>query len=411
MVKLLVSILLLFSSQQIAAQPSHTLCDVLSLALLQNPELGTFSYDMRANDARILQAALRPNPFLDIESENIDTPKFIQTTFLLSQLIELGGKRSARIDVARAGKNKVYFEYEVKKRQLFIDTSLLFIDVLINQQKIAFLEENLKIIQNFSSVVENRVKAGKASIIEQSNFSVLLTTARIDLQNAQTDLRIAKNKLAAQWGEPCNDAYEVFGNLDWIPNIIPLEGMGSLVQNHPQILLTRIECELRQARISLEKSKAYPDINVRGGPRYLKEANKWVWVVGFTIPLPINDRNQGNIYEAQMELAKLERERTAIWVKLLTELNTSYATTQTLFAELALLKNSVLPATQKAYDFSYKGYESARYNYLEIIETERLFRTSKIRYLQALGDYHKALAQLEGLTGTNAIFAPCCEHE
>lgn len=395
--------------QTLAAYQSFSLSDSLAFTLLNNPELNSFSYDMRETDARILQARFRPNPAFDVETENIDAPKFIQTTFLLSQLIELGGKYNARLQFARTERDRIYLDYEVKKRQLFIETTLLFIDVLISQQKVAFLDENLKILQKFSSAVDKRVKSGKASMIEEANFSVLLTTAHIDLRNAQNESENAKNKLAAQWGETNNDTFVAVGNLEWIPTVIPLEEMGNLIQYHPQILRSQIEGNLREARIAVEKSKAYPDLNVRGGPRYLNEAHKWVWVIGVTIPLPISDRNQGRIWEASENWEKLEKEREAIWIKLLTELNTSYSTMQTVYSELELLQNTILPAMQKAYDVSYKGYELARYNYLELIETERSYRASKMRYLQALGEYHKALAILEGLTGSKAIFNQQCE--
>ncbi len=150
--------------------------------------------------------------------------------------------------------------------------------------------------------------------------------------------------------------------------------MGNVIQEHPEIVRLYFENNVRAARIAIEKSKAYPDVNVRGGPRYLQEAHKWEWVVGFSIPLPLSDRNQGRIWESRENLEKLEKEREAVWVKLLTELNTSYWNIQTLFSELNLLKNTVLPAAQKAYDFSYKGYKLARYNYLEFLETERAYR-------------------------------------
>lgn len=394
---------------QISAQPSRSLADVLALTLLNNPELNSFSYDMRASDARILQAGFRPNPAFDAETENIGAPIFMQTTLLLSQLIELGGKRKARLQFAQTERDRVFLDYEVRKRQLFVDTTLLFIEVLITQQKIAFLDENLKILQGFSSIVEKRIQAGKASVIEQSNFTVLLTTAMIDLKNGQNELRQAKNKLSAQWNETNNDAFLVIGDLDWIPEVIPLEEMGELVQQHPQIVRSYFEDNLRAAKVAVEKSKATPDVNLRGGPRYLKEANKWVWVVGFSIPIPISDRNQGRIWESYENLEKLEKERQVIWTKLLTDLNNSYGTIQTVFSELNLLKKVVLPAAQKAYDFSYKGYELARYNYLELLETERSYRISKIRYLQALGEYHKALAMLEGLTGSKKIINFQCE--
>lgn len=408
----LLSLLTLFcclSVRSLHAQNVHSLGDVLALTLMYNPQINSYDYDMRASDARILQASFRPNPALDVETENIGAPIFMQTTFLLSQLIELGGKRQARLQLAKSEQDRIDLDYEVSKRQIYIDTTLLFIDALVNQQKILFLEDNLNALQKFSSIVEKRVKAGKASVIEESNFTVLLNTARIDLRNAQNELKNAKSKLAAQWGEFNNDTFIIAGNLDWIPTVIPLSEMGGLIGEHPQIVRSYFEDNVRTAKVSLEKSKAHPDINVRGGPRYLKEANKWVWVIGFSVPLPIRDRNQGGILASSANLEKLEKEREALWTKLLTELNTSYATSQALLAELTLFQNTILPAAQKAYEFSYKGYELARYNYLELLETERAYRTSKIRYLQALGEYHKALAVLQGLTGSKAIINQQCE--
>lgn len=403
---IIISLISLTSFQFLNAQ-SYSLANVLALVLLNNPDLNSFDYDMRAGDARILQAGFRPNPGIDVLTENINAHIFMQTTFMLSQLIELGGKRHARVKFAKTEKDKTASDYEVMKRQLYVNTALLFIDVLINQQKIAFLEENLNVLLNFASVVEKRVKVGKASVIEESNFIVLLNTARINVTNAQNELRNAKIKLAAQWGDACSHEFFILGDLNWIPEVVSFDKMGDLIQEHPQIVRSYFEDNLRSARIALEKSKAYPDVSLNGGPRYLEEAKKWVWVAGFSVPFPINDRNQGRIWESRENLDKLEREREALWVKLLTELNTTFSTTQTVFSELSLLRNYVLPAAQKAYDFSYKGYELARYNYLELLETERAYRTSKIRYLQALGEYHKALVVLQGLTGSKAIISEC----
>lgn len=402
-------LLLLTVSQGLHAQCDHTLADALALTLLKNPELSSFDYEMRVADARILQAGIFPNPIFDVESENIDAPEFRQTTYLLSQLIELGGKRKARLQFAKSERNRVSLDYEVKKRQFFVETTLLFIDVLLKQQKITFLEDNLRVLENFYQVVGKRVKAGRASVIEESNYIILVNTARIDLRNSQNELAISINKLLAQWGGTNHEDFLALGDLNWVPDIIPFEKMGCFLYEHPQIIRSDYEENLRSARISLEKSKAFPDVTVRGGPRYLEEARRWVWVVGVNVPLPISDRNQGRIWESRENLEKLEKERESIWIKLLTELNNSYSNVQTVSSELNLLKSSILPAAQRAYDFGYKGYEMARYNYLELIETERIYRTSKIRYLQALADFHKALAVLQGLTGSKAIFNQLCE--
>lgn len=398
----------LLLSQGFAACPTYSLNSILALTLLNNPELSAFSYDIREADARILQAGLIPNPIFDIESENLDAPPFRQTTFLLSQLIELGGKRKARLQFAQTESDRALLDYEVKKRQLFVDTTLLFIEALTVQEKIFFLEENFKYLKEFSEVVQKRVRIGKASIIEESNFIVLLNTALIDLKNAQNEFKKAKNRLAAQWGETTNDQFALAGDLDWIYEPTPLSELGASIKDHPELVRSYFEENVRAAKIAVEKSKAIPDASVRGGPRYLEEARKWVWVVGMSIPLPISDRNQGRISESFENYEKLEKEREAIWVKLLRELNDSFADIETTLSELDLLTHSILPAAQKAFDFSYKGYELARYNYLELIETERLYRSSKIRYLQALGDYHKAFAILQGLTGSHAFNKQQC---
>lgn len=396
--------------QTMFAQTSYSLTGALALTLLNNPELGTFSYDMRASDAKILQASLFPNPGFDAETENIDDSQFMQHTFLLSQLLEFGGKRKARINLAKAELNGVYLDYEVKKRQLFVETTLLFIDVLLNQQKLAFLEENLRKLEKFSPVIAKRLKIGKGTVAEEASFNVLLGTAYIDLQKVQSELKNAKYKLAAQWGDAHYDLFDVDGSLDWIPDLVSLEAMEGLLENHPQIMRYNIEREVREANIAVEKSKAFPDIAVRGGPRYLNESKKkWVWVVGAFVPLPINDRNQGRILESYELWEKLEKEKELIFVKLRTELNSAYTTLQAIYSELNTLKNFVLPSVIRANQFSYKGYQIGRFNYLELLETERSYKAATLNYLQAVGDYHKTLAQLEGLTGSQTIFIQECE--
>lgn len=405
---ILLNLILITCFYNSLSSAEYFLYDALALTIMQNPELQYFNYDVRANDARILQASFRPNPVIDIETENIDAPLFMQTTFLLSQLIEIGGKQKARVQLARTEKDRVFLDYEVKKRQLFVETALLFIQVLIDQQKIAFLEDNLKSLKEYSTVVEKRLKAGKASLIEEANFHVLLTNAALDLKNTQNEWQNNKLKVAAMWGSS-NPEFMALGNLDEILPVIPYEDMKDMIYKHPEMLRFQVESHLRSAKIAVQKSLAYPDMNLRGGPRYLNEAKKWVWVVGVSVPLPIGNRNQGGISESQEILERVEKEKESVQIKLLTELNIAYSNLQTLSSEITLLKDSILPLTKKAYDLSYKGYELAKYNYLELIETERAYRTSQIRYAQALGDYHKNLAAIEGLTGSKAIFNFQCE--
>src|SRR4029077_13023176 len=105
-------VLIGLSPSILAADPMGdiTLAQSLALTLKQNPELAAFSWDVRSAEARILQARLAPNPELNVQTEDIGGTKKStgfsrsQTTVQLSQLIELGGKRSARVREATFGR-------------------------------------------------------------------------------------------------------------------------------------------------------------------------------------------------------------------------------------------------------------------------------------------------------------------
>lgn len=93
-------------------------------ALERNPELATYSWDIRAAEARIIQTRLRPNPKLSLQSENpIDSGDFAngdqaERTLQLSQLVELGGKRPARVGETEAGRTVAEFDYQVRRGEV-----------------------------------------------------------------------------------------------------------------------------------------------------------------------------------------------------------------------------------------------------------------------------------------------------
>ena len=106
-----------------------TLRQALALALMHNPELKAFSWDVRASQARQLQASIRPNPALEVEVEEVGGPgqrsgfDAAETTIQLSQLIELGDKRNKRIKLASLERELAGLDYEAKRLDVFTAVS------------------------------------------------------------------------------------------------------------------------------------------------------------------------------------------------------------------------------------------------------------------------------------------------
>jgi cobalt-zinc-cadmium efflux system outer membrane protein len=249
---------------------------VLELTLLRNPELAAFSFEMRAAEARALQAGVLPNPAFSVELENVagtgSTTKgvrAIETTLQLSQLIELGGKRAKRIRLAGFERELTGWDYEVKRLEILTEAKKSFVDVLATGERLAFTTDLLRLAEQVQRTVAARVQAGKVSPIEETRTRVAVSTARLQVQQARNIHAAAKKRLAASWGSTTPVFEGVSGSLDTAAPLPSLEALTARVQMNPDIARWASEMEARRAQVEVARSKAMPDLTVSGGVRYL----------------------------------------------------------------------------------------------------------------------------------------------
>jgi cobalt-zinc-cadmium efflux system outer membrane protein len=382
-----------------------TLGQALALTLKQNPELAAFSWDVRSAEARILQARLRPNPELGVQTEDIAGSKQSsgfsrsQTTLQLSQLVELGGKRSARLREATFGRELAKLDYETKRLDVLKKTAQAFVELLSAQERVRLAQENVDLASGLIPDIRKRIEAGKASAIEQTRSEVAVASARIELDQTKRALITARQHLAAQWGSAKPEFGRAVGDLERITYLPTLENLSLSLSQNPEIARWEPETDKRQATLRLQQAQAVPNMTLSAGPRYINETGEWTNVIGFSLPLPFWNRNQGAILEARNQLAKADDEKRSAVTRLSTELNDAYQTVARTSNEIRILKESVLPGAEKAVEAIQQGYEAGRFSYLDINEARRTLTAARLQYLQALDDYHKAVAEIEALTG------------
>ena len=379
-----------------------TLAQALALTLKQNPDLAAFSWDVRSAEARVLQARLRPNPELGMQSEDISgsRPGFShsQTTLQLSQLLELGGKRTARVREATFGRELAKLDYESKRLDILKKTAQAFVEVLSAQERVRLGQENLELASGLIPDIRKRIEAGKASAVEQTRSEVAVASARIELDQAKRSLITARQHLAAQWGSAQPKFAQVVGDLEHVTYLPSLENLSLSLAQNPEIARWEPETDKRQATLRLQQAQAVPNITLSAAPRYIGETREWTSVIGFSLPLPLWNRNQGAILEAKHQLAKADDEKRSAVTRLSSELNDAYQTVARTSNEIHVLKESVLPGAEKAVEAIRQGYEAGRFSYLDVNEARRTLTTARLQYLQALSDYHKAVAEIEALT-------------
>jgi len=382
-----------------------SLGQVLALTLAYNPELKVFALETRAAQARELQAGLWPNPEIDVEFENVGGTGELsgfdaaETTIQLSQLVELGDKSQKRKKVSSFEKELAGLDYQNKTLEVFSEAARAFIGVLEAQEKLRLSDELLKLSEASFETVEKRVNAGKDSPVEKNRASVTLANIKISHQKTQRNLKYARKQLAFFWGQDKPLFKQAVGNLYRVEQLPTLENLTNQLRLNPKYTRWEAEIKKSQAVLDLEKSKAIGDITVGAGLRRFNETDDNAFVFGVSIPLPVSDKNQGAKQEAFYNLAKSRAEQKAAWLKLQNELNRTYQEFANAYSQAASLKNEILPGASEMFSAATTAYREGKVDYLNVLDAQRTFFTTKNEYINALAEYHTYKTELERLVG------------
>jgi cobalt-zinc-cadmium efflux system outer membrane protein len=384
--------------------------DALARALERSPELASFSWEVRAREGNALQAGLLPNPEMEAELEEFGGSGALsgfgasETTFLVSQRIETAGKRPKRRRVADIDVEVAGWEYEAARLKVFAGVSKAFAGVLAGQDRVTVSEELVGVSEASLESVRRLVAAGATPTVERTRASVEVATARVELATARRALEAARAELAATWGGQAADFMRAEGDLGQAVPPPPLETVRAWLGRNPELARWDREVARRLAVVELEDARRLPDVTAVAGFKYLAEPNDAALVAGFSVPIPVFDRNQGTRAAARSGLHRARHERRAAAARLAAELE---ATSQELAArhhEVSELGERILPTAQEAYEGVRRGYLQGLFRNVDVLDAQRTLFELRLRELDALLAYHGAKAEVERLTGTP--FAP-----
>jgi cobalt-zinc-cadmium efflux system outer membrane protein len=391
---------------------SLTLQEVIVQVLLRNPELEAFSLEVRAREARAVQAGLTKNPILLLDVEDVfGTGGFgdvgqSQSTILLSQVIELGGKRAKRERAALSHQDLATWDYETARMNILTRVTQAYTDALTAQEKMKLGRQLVTLSQNSYNAVKARVDAGKVSPIHQVKAQVALSTTQIELQQAENNLKAAYRRLATFWGSLAPRFEQLVGNLYLIAPVPVYDTLTAQIQNNPDLARWAAEMVQREAAVDLEEANAVPNLRVGAGGRWREETNDNTFVLEFSLPLQLFDRNQGAIAEARHRLAKAEAQKRAAGLKLNAALTNGYTRLANAHSRVIALKTQILPGARTAFEAVNEGYRFGKFGYLEVLDSQRTWFNARAQLLDALAEYHKAVADVERLTGQAVSLPP-----
>ena len=381
-----------------------SLDEALARALRSSPRLESSSAAIRASEGDQRQAGAWQNPQLTIEAENFsgDGPyngySGAETTFGVSQQIELSGKPLRRADVAKEDVNINRLNYSTETLTLASDVRGAYADAVAAQERLTMAREQKVLAKKLYGEVSARVDAAREPDIQKSKAEITLSTATFAEETALRDLNRAKETLASLWGGK-ESAFDL--TPDYFFTVEPpMDAQAAEAALEQSAYLKRMTSEEARMRAvhRLEQIQAVPDPTVGLGMRDFRETGDRALIASVSLPLPVLNHNRGGIDRARENVTKAASDTHTMRIALGNELRTALKDMTNAHDKAKNLKSSVLPAAEKAFSQSRKGYNAGKFPYIEVLDAQRTLFDVKAQYINTLNDYHQAKATVDKLT-------------
>lgn len=379
-----------------------TLRDAVALALRRNPGLRAAGWSVTAAEADAVQMGRPPNPRLSIGVENIgataNDKTFESQTLLLSQVIELGGKRLKRLRLGEATQRLRAWDYEQQRLAVAAEAASGYVAVLVSQERVELARQQLELAEAGYRIADDRARAGTAPGQQRDQAAARVALSRIALERARQRLVSDRADLVASWGGASALFDRAVGGLDRRVDLPEMQTLEAALAQSPALARWSDEISQRQRAWVLQKANARADPTVGAGVKYLANADDVAGVVELSFPLTVLNDNEHGILAARLRIAEayaLQDQARAHAGQALARALARYRS-----AEFALqaFDEQALPASESAYRAALDAYQAGLTDYLTVLEAERTLLDTRNGRLDAVLAYHQAAIEIERIT-------------
>ncbi|MFM9835326.1 MAG: TolC family protein [Methylophilaceae bacterium] len=380
------------------------LSEATVLTLQANPDLAVAMRGREIESGQQLQAASRPNPTLSGQVQDLRSQNRV-TTIAISQQLETADKRDKRMVAAGAAFDIAEVDIHIAQAEISAKTYAAFYQVLAAQQAQKLAQELLEIATTTKDTTTKRVLAGKISPVEETKAKVAEASLKIDLANSNQQLAISKQRLASLWAKSEGQTdYVVVGELENLKELPKQSELMAQLADSPRLKKAALAIQEKQAISNIELSKQTPDVTVSLGVQRNEELGGITQaMIGLSIPIPVFDKNQGNLLSAKAREYQSIDEKTALENQLQTELKDAYSRRQLQVEASNMYKQDILQGAQSAYEAARKGFEYGKFSFLEVLDAQRTLFQAKMQFIQTLTMAHIAEADIQRILGRSNL--------
>jgi outer membrane protein, heavy metal efflux system len=391
-----------------------TLDEAVKLALDHNHTLQAERSTILQSQAEETTANMRPNPTLSWDAQFLPLfqPTQVGTTYFdqnaqfdigLSYLFEIGRKRQHRLQAAQDVTAQTKSQVADNERALTFLVASDFVSVQLAESTLALAEQDVKSFQSTVDIGEAQLKAGAISEGDYLKIKLQLLQFQTDFSQAQLAKVQALISLRQQLGfESVPADYDVAGELDYQPVQAKRDDLEALaLRQRPDLRAAQQGVTAAQSQYEVQKSIAKQDLTA--GADYSHTSGLSSVSLFFSIPLPIFNRNQGEIARTRYAIGQSQETEKAAQEQVLTDVVNAFENLQTNDQIIRLYRTGYLDAAKESRDISEYAYKRGAASLLDFLDAERSYRAVELAYRQSLASYQTALEQLREAVGSRNL--------
>jgi cobalt-zinc-cadmium efflux system outer membrane protein len=391
-----------------------SLDDAIRMALLHNHALQAMRSTILQSQAEEITANLRPNPTLGLDAQYLPIfqPSQFSSDYIDQQaqfdagvgyLFERGKKRQHRLQAARDLTAVVRSQVSDSERQLIFNVGQQFVDVLLAESTLDFAQQDLDSFQKTVDISNERFRVGDMSEGDFLKIKLQLLQFQTDVSAAQLAKLQGLAALRQLLGfESVPDDYDVQGSLDYQAVHSDVSGLKALAAiNRPDLRAAQQAVTAAESQLGLQQANGKMDVTGTFNYTHTSGTNSGAFY--YNMPLPIFNRNQGEITRARYAITQAQEQASETAQQVSTDVVSAYENLHTNDEIIQLYQGGYVDAAKQSRDISEYAYRKGAASLLDYLDSERTYRANQLAYRQALANYMLALEQMRQAVGTRNL--------
>ena len=392
------TIFLLFTTLEAEGAARYGLKELIKIALEKNPTVAVFQANLKATQGELLTAKAIPNPEIAFEGgrgRSLEEPLSKgEYSISINQLIERPRKRLYRKKTAELGQQVARYEAEDFSLELVSEVKTTFYDLLLNKKEEEIAQETQGIVEAILSTVKLKVKTGEAPEFELVKAQVELLKATKELRRARNRIVIARARLNSLLGNSLEEGFDIVANFKRPERRYTQdELLNYALERHPLIIRGKKDIEAKGYALEMEKASVFPDITFNAS--FDRELDKESFIAGVSIPMPLWYRRGGEIVTAMAARDKTEAEFLQTRIELSRAIAQFYQDYQIALDQLEVFEKGLLKQAKEALRIAEFSYRQGESGLLDLLDAQRVYRTTLLEYNQSFFELEVSLASLE----------------